>query len=873
MEHLSKIITGLVAVAFIGIAVLLRRTTWNKWIVAPLIILSILVSSTGIYYFTFSPEYTYAAVALDTSNSKAEGTCTTAGTGNTLSYTAAAGSVVVVAIAVGGGLAATAVRWNGNLMTQEVSHSSGGGDNAYLYSYYSAEGGTGDIEITVNSNAACTYGVTSFTGVDPIDPISVTETANASAASSITDNVTPLDDNSWTVDMALNSSLRSYTANNGQTIIASTSLAAESVGMVMGYRGPITPIALTADGYTTTSGTANNGLIIAVVRPTRIAVVRTDAVSAITASTAQANALIQANTANDITEYGFAWGTNASLLGGFDTATTTNGAFSANLGSAPTFVASSTNTASSATSLACNKPTGTAANNLLVAHTVNYLSDTATMVAPAGWRKIRGPDRVLTTDQIAAYTFYKVADGTEGSSFTFTNSISGYLECEISTYSGVDYAIPMNTATSGNSGTATTRTGTGITTSVDNSKLILHSAGFGGTPNSVPSGMTNRALWDGPMAVYDQTISTAGATGDKTHTQDVTSAWVTQMVAARPTATSTGAFTGSLTSLADLTTYYVRAYVTSTSGGTTYGSIVSFTTLCDPLDAEGCDQTFSSTGYQTWTAPADTTTANIACWGGGGGGGILSGGGGGGAGGGAYASSTASVSSGTVIRLFVGAGGATETAGATSTASTTAPAVIVLAASGGRALDLVAGLGGLASLSTGTDKNNGGNGGAGLTTDDTGGGGGGAGGPAGAGNAGTAGNATQGGAGGSGNAGSGGTAGTADTNGATTPGGGPGGDSVTGAGGGGGGDNGDPGGDGGVRGGGGGGGEVTGSGTEGGQGGNGACQIHYYGTVAAAGATGDHGIIWFMTSQRNTKVSPLALLINPRREDEGIIFS
>jgi len=314
----------------------------------------------------------------------------------------------------------------------------------------------------------------------------------------------------------------------------------------------------------------------------------------------------------------------------------------------------------------------------------------------------------------------------------------------------------------------------------------------------------------------------------------------------------TGSFNETESGLTEETTYFFRAYASSTSNGVKYGSILSFTTDCDAYDVDGCLETYAA-GFSTFTVPADVTSLDIACWGAGGGGGILAGGGGGGAGGGAFASSTHSVSASDVIRIFVGSGGATETAGATSTASTTAPAAIVVADGGQRALDLAAGRGGLASLSTGTVKADGGDGGAGNTTNDVSGGGGGAGGPHGAGNDGTArvGADTTGGAGGSGDAGSGGSAGTADTNNATTPGGGPGGTSTNGGGGGGGGDDGDPGGDGGSRGGGGGGGEVTGSGTEGGQGADGACTIQYFASAAAPGgaAPKDPGIIFFYTDE------------------------
>ncbi len=232
--------------------------------------------------------------------------------------------------------------------------------------------------------------------------------------------------------------------------------------------------------------------------------------------------------------------------------------------------------------------------------------------------------------------------------------------------------------------------------------------------------------------------------------------------------------------------------------------------------------TFSTAGYNTWTAPEGVTSADIACWGGGGAGfdGNNSGGGRGG-GGGAFASTTAVVSTGQVIRLFIGAGGATSGAdGATSTASTTAPATLVTASpgTGGKDITTLGGEGGLSTISVGTVKFAGGRGGAGNGTSDGGGGGGGAGGPHGAGEAGGSADASIGGVGGRGDNLVGGTAGSAG-NGSN---GGIGGTSVNGGGGGGGGDNGTNAGDGGPYGGGGGGGEgLFGSGADG------ACTVTY----------------------------------------------
>lgn len=240
---------------------------------------------------------------------------------------------------------------------------------------------------------------------------------------------------------------------------------------------------------------------------------------------------------------------------------------------------------------------------------------------------------------------------------------------------------------------------------------------------------------------------------------------------------------------------------------------------CDPA-AQDCTQLFNAAGYSTWTVPTSVNEADFACWGGGAGGadGETNQGGGGG-GGGAFASSTISVTAGSVYRIFVADVAAQETNGGTSTASTTAPAFVV-EAQGGRALTAAVGAaGGLASASQGTTKYNGGTGGDGETgTGDESGGGGGAAGPHGAGAVGQVQQGTTGGAGGQGDNGSGGAGGAGGnaTNGGTGT------SDADGGGGGGGGDDGLSGGPGGAPGAGGGGGE-----TGGGQGERGQCLITY----------------------------------------------
>ncbi len=265
---------------------------------------------------------------------------------------------------------------------------------------------------------------------------------------------------------------------------------------------------------------------------------------------------------------------------------------------------------------------------------------------------------------------------------------------------------------------------------------------------------------------------------------------------------------------------------------------------CDPTTTL-CFKVWSKPGYDSFT-PTSNVTAYVACWGGGGGGGDGTNAGGGGGGGGAYASSTASLTSGTIYTIFVGDGGAGSITGATAGsagATTTFATTTVVASPGDGGGGVSAGVatggtGGRTALSTGTDKFAGGNGGTGSNTNDDGGGGGGGAGKDGAGTNGENGNATsgQGGLGGSGDNGSGGAGGARGN-------GGIGGDAVSnslGGGGGGGGDDGFKGGYANFYGGGGGGGEGNG-----GNGNAGMCQMYYWGTAVSNASPQPQSIFFF----------------------------
>lgn len=185
------------------------------------------------------------------------------------------------------------------------------------------------------------------------------------------------------------------------------------------------------------------------------------------------------------------------------------------------------------TSYVMTKPSGVVSGNLLVAALAVYDSTTVTITPPAGWSAAAPVARRTTGNVINIFTFYKIAGGSEPSTYTFTNSVSRYTVGVIARYTGANATTPIDTNTSGNSGSGTTVTGTGITTTVANTRLICVTAGYN-YGSSTPSGMTDRAAFDGVNHFFDQVAASAGSTGNRTGTQGGSDSWVAVMFAIRP---------------------------------------------------------------------------------------------------------------------------------------------------------------------------------------------------------------------------------------------------------------------------------------------------------------------------------------------------
>jgi hypothetical protein len=188
-----------------------------------------------------------------------------------------------------------------------------------------------------------------------------------------------------------------------------------------------------------------------------------------------------------------------------------------------------------------NKPTGVASGDLLVA--LAWANNvTATWAAPAGWTKIAED---LTNASMALFT--RVADGSEGSTFTFTravNTVNG---------AGVTVARITGAGTVAASGLGFSATNTIVLPSVNaagaNTLLFqMVSRVAGASSWTAPGGTTERYDFDSSgtantTAGGDQIVG-AGATGTRTWTMAATANSRGAILAINDGATPSGAVSG-----------------------------------------------------------------------------------------------------------------------------------------------------------------------------------------------------------------------------------------------------------------------------------------------------------------------------------------
>jgi hypothetical protein len=199
---------------------------------------------------------------------------------------------------------------------------------------------------------------------------------------------------------------------------------------------------------------------------------------------------------------------------------------------------SATNSAASGTSLVINKPTGTAAGDLLLAWV--YKTDTPTF--PAGWVFV--VDLGFGGAGGGGTLWYKIAGSSEPASYTITQATSGKIAGGISRYSGVDNTTPIDCTPSYASGTGTGPVATAVTTVTANAMVVGGVANLNAPAVTAPGSLTER--WEIQGVEHASAVqAAAGSTGSKTWTNSLSSTYYEVFLTAlRPASGSVQTVTG-----------------------------------------------------------------------------------------------------------------------------------------------------------------------------------------------------------------------------------------------------------------------------------------------------------------------------------------
>ena len=190
-------------------------------------------------------------------------------------------------------------------------------------------------------------------------------------------------------------------------------------------------------------------------------------------------------------------------------------------GVTPAFRSAASATTTGAT-LTLAKPSGVAANDVLIA-SIGLTPSSVAISPPSGWVLVRRTDNAgPTSNSLAVY--YKVAGASEPASYAWGVTGASFTVGGVQAFTGVDTATPLDVENGQATPSATTHATPGVTTTLANTLVVTaHGLASAGTW-SPPSGMTES--FDRPSGAANATgmsiegnrvpQAVAGATGAKT---------------------------------------------------------------------------------------------------------------------------------------------------------------------------------------------------------------------------------------------------------------------------------------------------------------------------------------------------------------------
>ena len=175
--------------------------------------------------------------------------------------------------------------------------------------------------------------------------------------------------------------------------------------------------------------------------------------------------------------------------------------------------------------LVINAPSGTVSSDVLIA-SIAVRPNTATITAPAGWTLIRRTDQSVGAQNSLA-VYYKVAGGSEPSSYTWTLSANTGSAGGIESFANVDTSAPVNIDNGQTTASGLTHATPTVTTTVTSAMLVTSHEFSSAATWTPPAGMTE--VVDATSGTVPNTLgislevnyviqSASGATGTKTAT-------------------------------------------------------------------------------------------------------------------------------------------------------------------------------------------------------------------------------------------------------------------------------------------------------------------------------------------------------------------
>lgn len=161
-------------------------------------------------------------------------------------------------------------------------------------------------------------------------------------------------------------------------------------------------------------------------------------------------------------------------------------------------------------------------------------NDDSETVSSTGWTEIRNDIQTDGVNDVRTTILYKVAGGSEPSSYTFNFTGSVITGGGVAAYTGVDTATPIEADDGGSLGNSTSPSSPSITTTTDDAMLLsFFTSKEPGSAMSPPGTMTERfdiSGVDWRLSMADETLGVAGSTGTRTASAG-DDAWIGQAVA------------------------------------------------------------------------------------------------------------------------------------------------------------------------------------------------------------------------------------------------------------------------------------------------------------------------------------------------------